>query len=100
VPPSVLKSIITPLVHVFNLSFHHGQFPARLKLAKVGLVPIYKNDDKLSVCNYRPISVLSVFSEVLEKLMFKIMSIFIENIMLFSQLVNLVFVNITQRLRL
>jgi len=39
VPPSVLKSIIviiaTPRVHVFNLSFYHGQFPTRLKLAKV-----------------------------------------------------------------
>jgi len=42
-------------------------------------VPIFKNDDKLSICNYRPISVLSVFSKVLEKLMFKRMSIFIEN---------------------
>jgi len=68
VPPSILKSIIvsivTPLVQVFNLSFHRGQFPTRLKLAKV--VPIFKNDDKLSFCNYRPISVLSVFSKVLE----------------------------------
>jgi len=47
VPPSVFKSVIvssvTPLVHVFNLSFYHGQFPTRLKLAKV--VPNFRNDD-------------------------------------------------------
>jgi len=32
---SIIVSIVTPLVHGFNLSFHHGQFPTTLKLAKV-----------------------------------------------------------------
>jgi len=59
-------SIVTPLVHVFNLSFHHGQFPTRLKLAKV--VPIFKNHDKFSVCNYIDQSLCFLFfSKVLEK---------------------------------
>jgi len=74
------------------MSFHHGQFHTRLKLAKV--VPIFKNDDKLSVCNYRPIFALSVFSKVLEKLMFKRMSIFIENHTILSTY-QFGFVNIT-----
>jgi hypothetical protein len=73
---SVIMSIVKPLTHVFNLSFRLGKFPNRLKLAKV--VPIFKNDDKLLVCNYRPISVLSVFSKILEKLMFTRMSVFID----------------------
>jgi len=87
--PSVLKSIIVsiviPLVHIFNLSFHHGQFPTSLKLAKV--VPIFKYDDKLSVRRLiRPITGLSVFSKVSEKLMFKRMSICIENHAILSYL--------------
>lgn len=73
---SVIMSIVKPLTHVFNLSLRLGKFPNRLKIAKV--VPIFKNDDKLLVCNYRPISVLSVFSKILEKLMFTRMSVFIE----------------------
>jgi hypothetical protein len=66
---SVSEYIAEPLVHVFNQSFENGEFPDRLKLAKV--VPVFKSDDKLSVNNYRPISLLSVFSKVLEKLMYK-----------------------------
>ena len=37
-----------------------------MKLAKV--IPIFKTGSKLSVTNYRPISLLSVFSKIFEKL--------------------------------
>jgi len=47
-------SVVKPLTHVFHLLFYLGQFPISLKQAKV--VPIFKNDDKLLVCTYRPIS--------------------------------------------
>ena len=48
-----------------------------MKHAKV--TPIYKTDDKLLVNNYRPISILPVFSKILEKLMHKrLMSFFID----------------------
>ena len=57
-------SIVTALV---NLSFSQGQFPVELKLAKV--VPIYKGGSKLEASNYRPISLLSCFSKIYEKLM-------------------------------
>jgi hypothetical protein len=73
---SVYMSIAKPLTHIFNLSFNIGEFPTRLKLAKV--VPIFKSEDKLLVSNYRPISVLSVFSKVLERLMYNRMLLFIE----------------------
>ena len=62
---SVVMNIVKPLTHIFDLSFSLGQFPNKLKLAKVVL--IFKNDDKVLVCHYRPMSVLSVFSKVLEK---------------------------------
>ena len=66
---SVSKHIAEPLTHIFNLSFASGVFPGKLKFAKV--TRIFKSNDKLSVNNYRPISLLPVFSKVLEKLMHK-----------------------------
>jgi len=44
-----------------------GVFPDDLKIARVS--PIFKADDKLLVNNYRPISLLPVFSKILEKIM-------------------------------
>ena len=70
-PPRVLKAVIdyicSPLCYICNLSFVNGCFPDSLKLAKV--IPLHKCEDKKLLVNYRPISVLSVFSKVLEKLM-------------------------------
>ena len=51
--------------------------PDKLKLAKV--IPIYKSDNKLSVNNYRPISLLPVCSKILEKLMHKRLMSFLVN---------------------
>jgi hypothetical protein len=50
---------------VFNQSFETGIFQDKLKHAKV--TPIYENDDKLAINNYRPISVLPFFSKIIEK---------------------------------
>ena len=70
--PNILKSydeqILIPLLHVFNLSLEKGIVPCELKIASV--VPIYKNDNPKIFSNYRPISVLPVFSKILEKLMY------------------------------
>jgi retron-type reverse transcriptase len=43
--------------------------PDQFKLARV--IPIYKKRSKSVVSNYRPISLLSVFNKILEKLMYK-----------------------------
>ena len=66
---SVSNHIAKQLTHIFNLLFTSGVLPGKLKLAKV--TPIFKSNDKISVNNYRPISLLPVFSKVLEKLMHK-----------------------------
>ena len=60
--------IKSPLSYVFNLSLSCGYFPKELKLAKV--LPLYKADSKVLFSNYRPVSVLPVFSKILEKLMY------------------------------
>ena len=53
--------------HIINSSFSSGVFPAELKVAKV--IPIHKAGSKTDVSNYRPISLLSCFSKIFEKLM-------------------------------
>ena len=52
-----------------------GYFLDNLKIATV--VPIYKGDDKRLVNNYRPISVLPMFSKILEKIIFTRISNFV-----------------------
>ena len=66
-----------PLRHIFTLSFNQGIVPQQLKVAKV--IPIFKTGSQTSKDNYRPISLLCVFSKILEKIMFNRLSTFLEN---------------------
>lgn len=54
------------LTDVFNECISSGTFPDSLKIARV--IPIHKSGCKTDVNNYRPISVLSTFSKLLEQL--------------------------------
>ena len=62
----IAPHVVKPLVHIFNLSFSTGIFPSEMKIAKV--IPLFKNGNKSDFSNYRPISLLSQFSKILEKL--------------------------------
>ncbi len=57
------------LSELVNLSFETGIFPSTLKIAKV--TPVHKKESKIDHRNYRPISLLSVFSKIFEKLIYK-----------------------------
>ena len=61
------SEISIPLSHIFNLSLSTGLFPTQLKQCRV--IPIFKAGDRLEIDNYRPISLLSSISKVLEKIM-------------------------------
>jgi len=60
--------ISSPLCHICNKMFSSGIFPERLKYAVIK--PVFKNGDKNDVSNYRPISLLPVFSKVFEKVLY------------------------------
>ena len=57
-----------PLIYLFQLSLEKEVFPDALKIAKV--TPIYKAGDNSDISNYRPTLILSLFSNILERLMY------------------------------
>ena len=79
VPIFILKKIshiISPLLSdIFNHSINAGLFPDKLKEGRV--IPLHKEGPFNDVSNYRPITTLSVFSKIFEKLVHKRMSSFI-----------------------
>ena len=70
------KNISVPLTELINLSFDQGKFPAVLMIASV--TPTFKKGDKLDVNNYRPISLISNISKIIEKLIHKRLNSFLE----------------------
>ena len=58
------------------MSFSTGQFPSVLKIAKV--IPIHKKQSRVDYTNYRPISLLSNIEKIIEKLMYKRLSNFLD----------------------
>lgn len=61
-----MSHLISPvLCHFINSTFESGVFPDELKIARV--CPIYKGGGESNLQNYRPISVLSLFSKVYER---------------------------------
>ena len=80
----IIRNIATPLSNIFYRSLVTGQVPRELKTAKI--IPLFKSGDRTNVDNYRPISLLNSFSKLLEKIVFKRLSIHIENNNLLSNM--------------
>ena len=79
--PIKLLKILDPLISIalsvlINESFETGIFPDNLKIAKV--IPVFKKGLTTKKSNYRPISLLSIFSKIFEKLMYQRLYRFLE----------------------
>ena len=60
--------ICAPLTYIINLSLNSGVVPQEMKIARV--IPLFKSGDKSLFTNYRPVSVLPVFSKFLERIVY------------------------------
>ena len=69
IPAKIVKvstSVIAPqLSTLINITVDTGVFPDRLKKAQV--TPLFKKNDPLVISNYRPVSILPIFSKLFEK---------------------------------
>ena len=89
ISPMLLKtsiwSIIQPIVNICNASLSTGLIPSALKTGRI--IPIHKSESQTEFNNYRPITILSVFSKIIERLMHNRLSNFLtkHNILYNSQ---------------
>ena len=73
---SVADLIVFPLCYIINKSLLNGIFPDKLKIVKV--VPLHKGGSTEDLNNFRPISLLSIFDKIIEKIMHKRLYHFLE----------------------
>lgn len=64
----ISDTIVEPLTEIINSCLIHNIFPNEMKIALVK--PLFKKGDKTQLGNYRPISLLTAFSKVFEKVIF------------------------------
>ena len=53
-------------MEIMNNSILEGNFPKKLKLAKV--VPLFKSGEDADPSNHRPVLLLSIFNRIFERL--------------------------------
>jgi hypothetical protein len=72
IPTKILKlcgsQINKPLALIIDKSIKMGVFPERLKYAAI--TPSHQKGDVSNMANYRPISLLPVFSKIFEKVLY------------------------------
>ncbi|KAL1447213.1 hypothetical protein WDU94_000539 [Cyamophila willieti] len=61
----IFDSIVDPLTHIINSSLSSGVFPQQWKIGRI--VPLPKISKPQGLNDFRPVSLLPVFSKVLEK---------------------------------
>lgn len=88
IKPKILKilkyELARPLCHLINLMFESGIYPDMYKTAIV--VPINKSGKKNDIKDYRPVSILTSFNKVIEKILYRrIMSFISANNLIFNR---------------
>ena len=83
IPPKLMKlssNILSePLTKTINDSLYMGIFPDAAKYAAVSLID-KGTENKNSISNFRPVSVLSVFSKIFEAVIKNQLALYLENI--------------------
>jgi hypothetical protein len=77
-----VNAISLPIVFLINLIIQTSSFPDCLKIARVK--PLFKKGKTTDCNNYRPISILSVVSKVIEKILASQIRGFLETFKLFT----------------
>ncbi|XP_065642266.1 uncharacterized protein LOC136073905 [Hydra vulgaris] len=65
---NVSSQIRKPVFEIFKSSIKTGTVPDKLKVAKI--IPIFKTGETFQINNYRPISILPIFSKILERIIY------------------------------
>nr|CAI5841361.1 unnamed protein product [Callosobruchus analis] len=74
----VASIICNPVADIINECFSTGLIPSKLKISKI--IPVHKKGSKDDVSNYRPVALLSVFSKIIERIIYnRLLSFFIDN---------------------
>ena len=71
------------LKYLINMSLETGIFPDQLKVAKI--IPIFKTGEADIFTNYRPISILSSFSKIYERVLYNRLIEFIDKLEILCQ---------------
>ena len=78
------EQIAPSITHIINLSLRLGTVPQEMKYARV--IPLYKKGSKSDAGNYRPVSVLSIVSKVMERVVYDQVYEYIQNKQLLYEL--------------
>ena len=77
------EPLVKPLFNIFQFSLETGNFPSIWKRGNI--VPLHKRGNKDLINNYRPVSLLSIFSKIYEKCIFDTLYNLFEGNYLFSK---------------
>ena len=80
IPTFILKDcaevLKTPLTNIVNNSLSSGIYPTDWKISK--LIPVFKSGSSAEVENYRPISVIPAVSKIIERIIHRQFSVYLE----------------------
>ncbi|RVE40268.1 hypothetical protein evm_015082, partial [Chilo suppressalis] len=87
IPPLFIKRtskfLALPLKLIFEKSVTSGIFPSEWKRSHV--IPIFKKGNKEDVTNYRPVSIISQFAKVFERIIYPTLTNYFKNFITDSQ---------------
>jgi len=87
ITPKIIKSvhfhILSPLKHIINSIIDTGIIPLYFKTSVV--IPVHKNNSKLDMNNYRPISLINCFAKIFEMYINNCLTSFLNSFNLISK---------------